>query len=235
MSKGKVIVTGSASGIGAAVTVRLIQEGFHVVGLDLDTGADVTNMEQMQGIADEHSDAIGVVCCAGIGPAAPMHKPNALKTFHKVIDVNLMGTANLVIPMFAHMRANPEPCSIVNVSSIWGLDTQFGLAGYCSSKRAVRALSHTIVDEGARKGVLACTVNPTYTATPLLDALDDDTKKALIASQCPTGAFLTPDYVAVQVVRLFKNQLAGHLMSEWTDKRLDGTEHVSDYCVEIHR
>lgn len=214
----KIIVTGSNSGIGQAVCDLLTDKGYSVVGLDLSEGVDVSDAESVRTALTDHIDARGLINCAGIGNACPMHKEKAVSTINKVMDVNFYGTVNTCAELFPHMRDNDPACSIVNVSSLWGHKGVFAMAGYCASKHAVLGFTKCLQAEGAGKGVLSSAICPTYVATPILEGLKPEIKQALIDDHCPTGDLLPVSQVAAKIVDMTEKQLAWESQGHETEE-----------------
>lgn len=226
MEQIKIVVTGSGSGIGKALCKILEEENYKVVGLDLQedefckTPCDVTNIDAVAEILSYHKEARGLVCCAGIGPSVPFHKMTP-KDLDKVMDVNFKGTFNPANYLFKYMRNNSLQCSVVCVSSIWGLKNSFGLAGYSASKYAVRSLSHSMNLEGKSKGILSSAACFTYVSSPLVENLPEDIKQKMIRDECPTGKMLTPEEAAENLFYMTVSQLNGVDISKLTDSRIE--------------
>ncbi len=214
----KVVVTGSNSGIGEAVCSLLSSKGYIVVGLDLSSGVDVSSVENVQSSLVQHTDARALINCAGIGDAITFHKENALDIIHKVMNVNFFGTVNTCHTLFKHMRDNPQQCSIVNISSLWGHKGTFAMTGYCASKHAVVGFTRSLQAEGAGKGILSSAICPTYVATPILEGLKEEVKQKLIDEHCPTGDLLSVTEVAEKIVNMTEQQLYGVSQGYNTDE-----------------
>jgi len=202
------LVTGGASGLGEATIRRLHAEGASVVILDLPSSdgsalsrelggrasfcpADVRDETQVQAAIDAAAEAGAlsiVVNCAGIGtPGRVVGRkgPLELESFQKVIDINLVGTFNVLRLSAAAMLGN-EPVDgdrgvIVMTASIAAYDGQIGQAAYAASKGGVVALTLSAARDLADKLIRVVTVAPGTFATPMLAGLPDEATAALEA------------------------------------------------------
>jgi len=200
------LVTGGASGLGEATTRRLHEGGAAVIIVDLPSSpgealaaqlgdrarfcaADVRDEAQVQAAiaaAQELGDLRIVVNCAGVatpGRVVGRNGPMDLDTFRNVIDINLVGTFNVVRLAAAAMIAN-EPVDgdrgiIVMTASIAAYDGQIGQAAYAASKGGVVAL--TAARDLADKLIRVVTVAPGTFATPMLAGIDEEVTAALEA------------------------------------------------------
>jgi NAD(P)-dependent dehydrogenase (short-subunit alcohol dehydrogenase family) len=198
------IVTGGASGLGAATAEALASKGVSVFALDLATAVeqapgvegveyvatDVTDPEQVEA-AVEQAAAEGplrvVVNCAGIGPSARIlgkQGPHDLALFAKVVQVNLVGTFN-VLALAAERIARTEPLEdnqrgvIVNTASIAAYDGQVGQAAYSSSKGGIVGLTLPAARDLAQHGIRVCTIAPGIVETPMLATVSEEFRAAL--------------------------------------------------------
>ncbi len=200
------LVTGGASGLGEATARRLHDEGASVIILDLPSSpgkalaqelgdhvhfaaADVRDEEQVQAAIDAAS-VFGtlrvVVNCAGVGtPGRVVGKrgPHALDAFQNVIDINLIGTFNVLRLAAAAMAANkPEDGDrgvIVMTASIAAFDGQIGQAAYAASKGGIVGLTLSAARDLADKGIRVMTVAPGTFETPMMAGLPGDVKEVL--------------------------------------------------------
>lgn len=208
--KGKItIVTGGASGLGAETARHLAKLGAKVAILDLNLEAAKTLARELDGIAvscniaDEQSaqkalnevvKTLGtpriLVNCAGIGGGARVvgrDGPMQLDKFANIINVNLLGTFNM-IRLAATAMAQLEPTAdgergtIVSTASVAAYDGQIGQAAYAASKGGIVAMTLPIARELARFGIRLNTVAPGIFHTPLLDELPQEAQEALGAS-----------------------------------------------------
>jgi NAD(P)-dependent dehydrogenase (short-subunit alcohol dehydrogenase family) len=197
------VVTGGASGLGAATAERLAAAGAAVVVLDLDDArgaavadriggryvrADVTSDEQVLA-AVEAATALGplrvLVNCAGIGMAmrtvgrdGSYESAHRLDVFNKVIAVNLVGTFNcLRLAASAMSRTDPDADgqrgAIVNTASIAAYDGQIGQAAYSASKGGIIGLTLPVARDLAVVGIRVNTIAPGLIDTPIYDAFPD--------------------------------------------------------------
>lgn len=205
------LVTGGASGLGAATARRLHDEGAAVVVADLPSspGADLaaelgemvrfvpTDVTDEQAVLDaiaaaqELGDLRVVVTCAGVGtPGRVVGKrgPLALDDYRKVVEVNLVGTFNVLRLAAAAMAAN-EPVDgdrgvVVMTASIAAYDGQIGQAAYASSKGGVVGLTLSAARDLADKGIRVVTIAPGTFETPMMAGLPGETKQ-LLEQQVP--------------------------------------------------
>jgi NAD(P)-dependent dehydrogenase (short-subunit alcohol dehydrogenase family) len=237
------IVTGGASGLGAATARMLAKAGARVTILDRDgdaaarvasdigalgLGCDVTDGEGVAQALDQARAAHGIerilVQCAGIGTAKRIvgkDGPMALEAFQKVIQVNLIGSFNVLRLSAAAMTAaaplnTGERGVIVMTASVAAYDGQLGQAAYAASKGGIVALTLPAAREFAPRGVRVATIAPGLFATPLLEELPDDVR-AQIIKDIPLGRLGTPGEYAEMVGAIVAN---GYLSGEVI--RLDG-------------
>jgi NAD(P)-dependent dehydrogenase (short-subunit alcohol dehydrogenase family) len=203
------IVTGGASGMGEATARRLAEAGATVVVLDRDAGkgekvasdlggrfvqADVTSEDDVSAaVAAAAALAPLRTCihCAGIGWAERTINraggPHSLASFRQVVEVNLIGTFNVLRLAASGMSAN-EPDDdgqrgvIVNTASVAAYEGQIGQAAYAASKGGVVSLTLTTARDLAVAGIRVCTIAPGLVDTPLLGALPDEQRAELAQS-----------------------------------------------------
>ncbi|MBC2864978.1 SDR family NAD(P)-dependent oxidoreductase [Streptomyces mexicanus] len=198
------IVTGAASGLGAATAAHLASRGARVFGLDLNTdnapavegvsyiATDVTDEQQVRA-AVAKAAASGplrvVVNCAGIGPSARIlgrKGVHDLGLYTKVIQVNLIGTFT-VLALAAEEIAGTEPLEfgqrgvIVNTASVAAFEGQVGQAAYASSKGGVVGLTVPAARDLAQYGIRVNTVAPGIVDTPMLQTVSEEFRGALAA------------------------------------------------------
>ncbi len=202
------IVTGGASGLGAATARALAARGARVTILDLNgeaaeamaaqigglgVAADAASEEQVTAALDRATEAFGtpriVVNCAGIGPAGRVvgrDGPLPLAAFEKAIRVNLIGSFN-VLRLAAHRMTGLEPLEggargvIVNTASVAAFEGQIGQAAYSASKGGVVAMALPIARELARFGIRVNTIAPGIFLTPLLESMPQEVQTSLAA------------------------------------------------------
>jgi NAD(P)-dependent dehydrogenase (short-subunit alcohol dehydrogenase family) len=180
---------------------------------------DVTNEASVQHAVAEVVGSFGtlngVVCCAGIGPAERVvgrNGPHSLATFSRVIQVNLIGTFNMIRLAAAAMQGNQPGQSgergvIVNTASVAAFDGQIGQAAYAASKGGIVAMTLPIARELARFGIRVMTIAPGIFETPLLGNLSKEVQESL-GQQVPFPARLgRPEEFASLVQHIVKNQM----------------------------
>ncbi|MCK9924926.1 3-hydroxyacyl-CoA dehydrogenase [Frankia sp. AgPm24] len=204
------LVTGGASGLGLATAQRLHRQGAHVVVVDLPTSngkkivdelgsgasfvpADVTDEDAVGRAVDTalaHGPFAMAVNCAGIGPAARIvgrdGQPSPLDGFRKVIEVNLIGTFNVLrlaaAAMIAHTPVESdgeERGVLVNTASIAAYEGQIGQAAYAASKGGVVGLTLPVARELAQHRIRVVTIAPGLFRTPLLESLPETALRSL--------------------------------------------------------
>jgi NAD(P)-dependent dehydrogenase (short-subunit alcohol dehydrogenase family) len=229
-------VTGGASGLGGAAVDMVVAQGGKALVLDLKheegrakaaqhgtnarfVKADVTNEDEVLaavGLAlQEFGHLDGLVNAAGI-PAAERvlgrEGVQSLEHFTRVIQVNLIGTFNVIRLAAAAMSTNTPSDSgergvIVNTASVAAFDGQIGQAAYSASKGGIVALTLPIAREFARIGVRVMTIAPGTFDTPLLSALPEAARISL-AQQVPFPPRLgRPEEYAALVRHIFENEM----------------------------
>jgi NAD(P)-dependent dehydrogenase (short-subunit alcohol dehydrogenase family) len=239
-----VVITGGGSGLGAATARAMAAKGAKVAVLDVrqeqadavakEIGgvavvADVANEAQVALALDKAEDAHGVarvlVNCAGIGNAIKtVGKSGAfpLDSFKRVIDVNLIGTFN-VLRLFAERAASKatalgeERGVIINTASVAAYDGQIGQAAYSASKGGIVGLTLPVARDLASYQIRVMTIAPGLFLTPLLMGLPEDARKSL-GAQVPHPARLgdPTEYAALAVHVVENPMLNGEVI------RLDG-------------
>lgn len=200
-----VVVTGSASGIGAAVTAAATTSGATVYPLDLAGGEgirafDVTDAAAWAGLADElrarHGAVQGLVNCAGItwrARVGDIGRDDLLR----VVDVNLAGP---VLGIQALAPLMTEGASIVNIGSLAALTGHYP-AAYTASKWALRGLTHATVTELGPRGIRVNIVHPGFIETEMT-ASAPEAFRASSVDATPLGRIGQPGEVAALVVFL---------------------------------
>jgi len=221
------LVTGGASGLGAATARMAAQNGARVVIADLQVDAgealarelagrfvrcDVTTEADGQAAVDcalrEYGGLHVLVNCAGIGTAERTigrDGPHDLARFVRVIQVNLIGTFNMIrLAAFAMAKAVPNAAGergvIVNTASVAAFDGQIGQAAYAASKGGVVGLTLPVARDVARHGIRVCTIAPGIFETPMLMGLSEEVRASL-AQQVPFPARLGRPAEYAQLVR----------------------------------
>ncbi len=202
------IVTGGASGLGAATARMVVQAGGRAVLADMNAEAgqalaaelganvrfvqtDVADEASAKGAVDAAVAAFGkvdgLVNCAGVAPAEKVlgkEGPHRLASFAKVININLVGSFNM-IRLAAEAMAKNEPNAqgergvIVSTASVAAFDGQIGQAAYAASKGGIVALTLPIARELARSGIRVMTIAPGIMETPMLLGMPAEVQDAL--------------------------------------------------------
>lgn len=219
------IVTGAASGLGAATAQSLVEQGAKVFGFDLQSGidraaqipgvtyvaADVADADQVEGAIAGFGSEVPIrlaVNCAGIAPAKrtlSSRGPHDLETFRRTLEVNLVGTFN-VLRLAAQVMADTEPDEhgqrglIVNTASVAAFEGQIGQIAYAASKGGVVAMTIAAARDLARNGIRVNTIAPGIVDTPMLASLGPEVGASLAAGIPFPHRLARPDEYA-QLVR----------------------------------
>ena len=243
------VVTGGASGLGAATAAHLAGLGCRVAVLDINQAAAEASAARFGGlgigcdVADAasgeaamaaaraaHGPARILVNCAGIGTAGRIvgrNGPLKLEAFERVIRVNLIGTFNMLRLAAAEMSAadaleEGERGVIVNTASIAAFEGQVGQPAYAASKGGVVGLTLPAARELARAGVRVVTIAPGLFHTPMVDGLPPETQATLAAGIPYPPRLGRPDEYAALVAHIATNRfLNGEVI------RLDGALRMS--------
>jgi Dehydrogenases with different specificities (related to short-chain alcohol dehydrogenases) len=201
----RAVVTGGASGLGAATARHLAESGAKVTIFDRDRtqgetmageiGAtfaevDVTSEESVaDGIAVAVAAMGGIdalVNCAGIATGERVvgrDGPHRLESFRRTIDINLVGSFNVLRLAAAEMAKNegPERGVIINTASIAAFDGQKGQAAYAASKGGIAGMTLPLARDLAAQGVRVCAIAPGIFGTPMMKGLPQDVQDSLAA------------------------------------------------------
>ena len=221
------LVAGGGSGLGAATVDMLAASGARVVVADLKGEApedgrfvetDVTNEDSVRaavGEALEVGELRGAVNCAGVASAEKVlgrEGPHSLDSFANVVQVNLIGTFN-VIRLAAEAISQNEPLEggergvIVNTASVAAFDGQIGQVAYAASKGGVVALTLPVARELARSGIRVLTIAPGIFDTPMMAGLPEAARESL-GKQVPFPPRLgKPEEYAALVKHIVQNEM----------------------------
>jgi len=233
------VVTGGASGLGAATASELARAGASVTVLDVNLdgaravaekiggealSCDVTHAEQAaaalaqardkHGAArDKHGAARILINCAGIGPAKRIvgrDGPMPLADFERVININLIGTFNVMRLVAADMQslsplADGERGVIIMTASVAAFEGQIGQAAYSASKGGVAALTLPAAREFAQFGIRVNAIAPGIFHTPMLMALPQEAQQSLAAAVPFPKLLGRPDQFAALARHIIEN------------------------------
>lgn len=188
-----ILVTGAASGLGAATANYLLKKGATVIRVDRKAeqeiiACDVTSSEQIQSVIDQYAEIHAVVHCAGIihgariiGKTGPM----LLQDFSRVIEVNLIGTFNVMrlcaqkMSQQSVVNENDERGVIINTASVAAFEGQLGQAAYSASKGGVAAMTLPAARELSRFGIRVMTIAPGVMKTPMVASMTSELQNSL--------------------------------------------------------
>jgi NAD(P)-dependent dehydrogenase (short-subunit alcohol dehydrogenase family) len=246
--QGKVcVVTGGASGLGAATAQYLVAQGAKVILVDMNqelgqklqqqlgenaefVAVDVTDENQVQQllnhIEQKYGQLNGLVNCAGIAPSAKVLGRDGLHDlamFQKVLNINVTGSFNMIrfaaqlMSKYDLAADEEERGVIVNTASVAAFDGQIGQSAYSASKGAIVGMTLPLARELAREAIRVMTIAPGIMETPMLKALPQQVQDAL-GQMVPFPLRLAkPEEFAQLVGHIFEN---GYLNGEVI--RLDG-------------
>jgi NAD(P)-dependent dehydrogenase (short-subunit alcohol dehydrogenase family) len=238
------IVTGGASGLGAATARTLAASGAKVAILDVNAdaaaevaidinglaiGCDVSDAATAEAAvkqaAADHGPARILVNCAGVGPAKRIvgrDGPMPLADFERVIRINLIGTFNMLRIVAAAMQATSpladgERGVIVSTASVAAFEGQVGQAAYSASKGGVAALTMPAARELGQFGIRVLAIAPGIFGTPMLRTLPQDVQDSLGASvPFPKRLGSPSEYAALVLHCIHNTYLNGEVI------RIDG-------------
>jgi NAD(P)-dependent dehydrogenase (short-subunit alcohol dehydrogenase family) len=239
------VVTGGASGLGAATAKALAGQGAKVFALDLPNSvekaeqvdgvtlveADVTDAEQVQAAVDQAAgsgDPLRIVVnCAGVGWAGRILSkkgPHDLELFRKVLEVNLLGTFN-VMRLAAEAVAKTEPLGedqqrgvVINTASVAAFDGQIGQIAYSASKGGVASMTLPAARDLASQGIRVLTIAPGIIDTPMMAGVTDEFRAGLAAGVPFPKRLGTPEeYAKLALMIVEHDYLNGEVI------RLDGS------------
>lgn len=238
------IVTGGGSGLGAETARALARQGAKVAVLDLNEAnvqavaaeiggiglvCDVTDAQSVEAALAAARDAHGIariaVNCAGVatpGKVVGRKGPLALDAFAKVVQINLIGTFNVMRLAAADMLVlepldNGERGVVVNTASIAAFDGQIGQVAYAASKGGVASLSLPAAREFAPAGIRVMAIAPGYFGTPMVNSMPQEVLDSLVASTLFPHRLGLPEEYARMVLSIIDNP-----MLNGSTIRLDG-------------
>ncbi len=240
------VITGSASGLGAATAEHLVAQGAAVVLLDINQPAveaaaerlgnkalglacDICDAKQVQQALDtavkQFGALHGLINCAGIVGAQRIlgrKGPHDLDDFARVLNINVIGSFN-VLRLAAQVLANNAPNTqgergvIINTASIAAYDGQLGQAAYAASKGAIVSLTLPAARELAGQGIRVMTIAPGIFETPMMAGMTEEVRASLSAGvPFPPRLGKPEEYAALAQHIIENSMLNGEVI------RLDG-------------
>ena len=228
------IVSGGASGLGRATAKALAAAGVKVALLDINEAAAAEAARELGGLAiaadvtdagsieaafatarGRHGPARIAVNCAGIGTAGRIvgrDGPLPLEAFRRVIEVNLVGSFNVMRIAAAEISsldplADGERGIIISTASVAAFEGQIGQAAYSASKGGIVSLTLPAARELARYGVRVVAIAPGLFQTPMLQGLSQNIRDNLAASIPFPGRLGRPEEYAALVLHLCRNTM----------------------------
>ncbi|GJC31063.1 3-hydroxyacyl-CoA dehydrogenase [Acinetobacter sp. KAM398] len=234
--QGKVcVVTGGASGLGAATAKHLVAQGAKVILVDMNqelgqqlqqqlgenadfVAVDVTDENQVQQlfnhIEHKYGQLNGLVNCAGIAPSAKVLGRDGLHDlamFQKVLNINVAGSFNMIrfavqlMAKYDLVADEEERGVIVNTASVAAFDGQIGQSAYSASKGAIVGMTLPLARELAREAIRVMTIAPGIMETPMLKALPQQVQDALGQMVPFPPRLAKPEEFAHLVGHIFEN------------------------------
>jgi len=230
------VITGGASGLGAASASKIISAGGKVTILDIQEEmgnktksslgenctfiqVDITKenavQESYKKVLEENGPITLSINCAGVGtPTKVLGKDgvHSLELYTKIININLIGTFNCIKAAANIMQEN-KPNSegtrgvIINTASIAAYDGQIGQAAYSASKGGIVGMTLPIARELARNGIRVNTIAPGLFETPLLSGLPEEAKESLISSTLHPHRLGQPVEFASLAMHIYENEM----------------------------
>ena len=228
------IVTGGASGLGAAAAVMLARGGAKVALFDLDAERGEAKATELGGlfaevdVTDEasvasalaaaearHGIARVLVNCAGVAPASRTvnreGKPHPLALFRRVVEVNLIGTFNTLSQFAARLhgadKLGEERGVVVNTASVAAYDGQIGQAAYGASKAGVAGMTLPVARDLAQSAIRVMTIAPGIFLTPMMEGMPQNVQDSL-GAQVPFPSRLgRPEEYAQLVAAIIANPM----------------------------
>ena len=229
------VVTGGASGLGAATAQYLVAQGAKVILVDMNQelghqlqqqlgenaefiAVDVTDENQVQQlfnhIEQKYGQLNGLVNCAGIAPSAKVLGRDGLHDlamFQKVLNINVTGSFNMIrfaaqlMSKYDLAADEEERGVIVNTASVAAFDGQIGQSAYSASKGAIVGMTLPLARELAREAIRVMTIAPGIMETPMLKALPQQVQDALGQMVPFPPRLAKPEEFAQLVGHIFEN------------------------------
>lgn len=226
----KAVITGAGSGLGEGTArylndrgaklllIDLNEEGLKKVANDLNADyfvGDVSNEAEMQKAIENFEGINCLVNCAGIAVGAKVVSSrgmHSLSLFEKVLNVNLIGSFNMLRLCADKMQNNEadhegEKGVVINTASVAAYDGQIGQAAYSASKGGIVGMTLPIARELASHGIRVNTIAPGLFSTPMLSGMSEEVKKSLIATTVFPKRLGTPLEYAMLVESILTNVL----------------------------
>jgi len=229
MTNRKAIVTGSASGIGAATVLALAEQGYTTVGIDCNLpgaeatalkaqaiggkhhalNCDVANEPQLVVVMAQANVLLGgldaLATCAGVTESSGFMDLSATE-FQSVYGINVIGTFVAIREAARYMQAGGRICTIASVAGLRG-GGLVGTAAYAASKGAVLALSKNAARSLAAQGISVNCIAPGATNTPMIAAVwQNEALRKQVESMAPQNRTAEPHEIAANIVYLLSPQ-----------------------------
>jgi NAD(P)-dependent dehydrogenase (short-subunit alcohol dehydrogenase family) len=222
------IVTGGASGMGKATVEALRERGVKVMIWDkhfpkdsLDgLACDVSSEQEVEHAMQQTIERIGtpriIINCAGIAPARKIVSKKGimpLQEFKQVIDINLIGTFNVMrvaVAALSHLESigdSQERGVIINTASVAAFEGQIGQTAYAASKGGVVSMTLPAARELANLGIRVNTIAPGLIATPMLLNMPQEVQDSLVSTLLFPKRLGHPEEYASLVIHLIENTL----------------------------
>jgi len=226
----KAVITGAGSGLGEGTARHLNDHGAKLLLIDLNEeglkkvanelnadyfAGDVSNESEMQKAIENFDGLNCLVNCAGIAVGAKVVSSrgmHSLSLFEKVLNVNLLGSFNMLRLCADKMQTNDadhegEKGVIINTASVAAYDGQIGQAAYSASKGGIVGMTLPIARELAAHGIRVNTIAPGLFLTPMLSGMSEEVQKSLIATTIFPKRLGTPLEYAMLVESILTNVL----------------------------
>jgi 3-hydroxyacyl-CoA dehydrogenase/3-hydroxy-2-methylbutyryl-CoA dehydrogenase len=226
----KAVITGAGSGLGEGTARHLNDHGAKLLLIDLNEeglkkvanelnadyfAGDVSNESEMQKAIENFDGLNCLVNCAGIAVGAKVVSSrgmHSLSLFEKVLNVNLLGSFNMLRLCADKMQTNDadhegEKGVIINTASVAAYDGQIGQAAYSASKGGIVGMTLPIARELAAHGIRVNTIAPGLFLTPMLSGMSEEVQKSLIATTVFPKRLGTPLEYAMLVESILTNVL----------------------------